>query len=525
MILNNESSTLSPDQVKPIDTSEPPISWSDFCSRIAEPFQNRVLKTGLILLTFSVVVYALFELVADRARVRDTDFLLFMFRYALTVSFSIILIAHGLFRWRSATYAAMRPARWVGLVLWLISAFALNRSFLIFQQSTEWLCWAIVLAAASVAAYGWRDILPIRGRQVLYAALAISWCLFTYQAIYLVELYPTSTIVAVVLGISLHTFIPLALSIVVGKRLWHDAQQEPYLRPWIRLGLLVPLIAIGLFLVGWKIAVNRVDKARMYAATRRTTDLPDWVLAAQQLENNWLTNRLLRSGRVYDKGRFFDGSGWGMGNLSAQDDTKQHDPLVVIASRLFPLSNTSDDEQLKLLRVISNEQHGTEEKFWTGRHLSVKDIVSQVRIWPQFRLSYAEKTIRIRNQQRFGSEEALFTFHLPAGSVVSSMSLWVNGKEEPARLTTVAKADSAYRTVVNVESKVRTRDPSVVYWQEGNRVTVRVFPCQASEDRRVKLGITSPLRFEEGELIYQNPYFEGPDASSSDELVHIDFAE
>jgi XrtN system VIT domain protein len=105
------------------------------------------------------------------------------------------------------------------------------------------------------------------------------------------------------------------------------------------------------------------------------------------------------------------------------------------------------------------------------------------------------------------------------------MSLWVNGKEEPARLTTVAKADSAYRTVVGVESRVVARDPSVVYWQEGNRVTVRIFPCQAREDRQVKLGITSPLRFEEGDLIYQNPYFEGPDASLADELVNIDFTE
>ncbi|QKZ12615.1 XrtN system VIT domain-containing protein [Spirosoma sp. KUDC1026] len=475
MIPNSDFSTSIDEREDDIITSTPPASWSDFRDRLAEPLQNKLFRSGLIMLTISAFTYALFEF--SNSRVRDTNVPIFLFHYVLTVVFSVILIVNGLFRWHSVTYADQRPARWIGLLLWLISAFALNRMLPVFQESTEWLCWAILLAGASVVAYGWRDVLPIRGQQVLYASLATSWLLFTYQAIYIIELYPASTLLSIALGISLHTFVPLALSIGLGQRLWKDARQKPYLRSGVRFGLIAPLTAVGLFLIGWEFAVDRVEKARLHAITRRTTDLPEWVLAAQQLENNWLTNRLLRSGRVYDKGRFFDGSGWGMENLSARDDAKQHDPLVVIASRFLPLSNTSDDEQLKLLRVISNEQHGTEEKFWTGRHLTVQDVVSQVRIWPQFRLSYTEKTIRIQNHQNFGSEEALFTFHLPAGSVVSSMSLWVNGKEEPARLTTVAKADSAYRTVVNVESKARARDPSVIYWQEGNRITVRVFPC------------------------------------------------
>jgi XrtN system VIT domain protein len=519
-----ESFIPADEQVEPITPSTPPITRGSFRARLREPLQNTLFRTGIVTLAFSVVVYGLSDLFLGQQRLQDLQFPLFMLHYGLTLFFSLILLVNGLFRWRSDAYPNQRPARWIGLVLWLISAFALNRCTPVFQQSTEWLCWAVVLAGASVTAYGWRDVLSIRGRQILYAGLAISWCLFTYQAIYIIELYPISALLIIGLGVSLHSFVPLVLSIAVGKRLWHDVQEETYLRPWIRLGLAIPVVAVGLFLFGWNFAVKRVKNAHAYALLRKTSDLPDWVLAAQQLENNWLTNRLLRSGWSFDKGRFFDGN-WDMSSLTALDDVREHDPLVVIASRLYPLKNIPEDEQLQLLKVISNEKHGTEEKFWTGRHLRIQDVVSQVRIWPKFRLSYTEKTLRIRNQQRFGSEEALFTFHLPAGSVVSSMSLWVNGKEEPARLTTVAKADSAYRTVVKVESKVRARDPSVVYWQEGNRVTVRVFPCQAREDRQVKLGITSPLRFEEGDLIYQNPYFEGPDASLADELVNIDFAE
>jgi len=62
-----------------------------------------------------------------------------------------------------------------------------------------------------------------------------------------------------------------------------------------------------------------------------------------------------------------------------------------------------------------------------------------------------------------------------------------------------------------------------VYWQEGNRASVRVFPCRAGDDRRVKVGITSPLQLVDNQLVYQNPYFDGPKAQSATELVSIAF--
>lgn len=364
-------------------------------------------------------------------------------------------------------------------------------------------------------------------QQLLYAVLAFGWWLFAYMAVYVVQLYPISIPLLLAIVLSAHTFVPLAFAIVLGKRLWHDARREEHLRLGVGAGLLMPVAAVALFLTGWVGNLNRIEQTRMEATVRRTSDLPEWVLIAQQLQPNWITNRLLLAGRTFDtanpgRGRFFDGNGWGLTGLTNLDDVKMHDPLVVIATRLFPADALSDADNLKLLNVVNGDRHSTEEKFWTGRHLTTEDVVSQVRIWPQFRVSYTEKTIRIRNQARNITEEALFTVHLPPGSAVSAMSLWVNGREEPARLTTVANADSAYRQVVNVESKAFARDPSVVYWQEGNRVTVRVFPCRAGEDRRVKLGITSPLQFEEGQLIYQNPDFDGPAATSADELINIE---
>lgn len=490
-------------------------------SRLLEPFRDSAFSLGLVMLIVSAGAFGLYDLLGSQ-RQNDGNTVMIMLHYGLAVVFSLVLLING--HWRTARYPERRPARWLGLLLWLVSAYALNREMAVFQESTAWLRWALVIVGTAMVGYGWKETLPVRWQQFLYAVLAFGWWLFAYMAVYIVQLYPISTLLLIALGLSAHTFVPLVLAIVLGKRLWQDARLEEHLRPGVSVGLAVPIVALIVFLTGWVSDVNRIEQTRMNATIRHTSDLPDWVLVAQQLTPGWITNRLLLANRIYDRGRFFDNNDWGLGGLTSFDDVRQHDPLVLIAGRLFPAGALADADNLNVIKVLNGERHNAEEKFWTGRHLTTEDVVSQVRIWPQFRLSYTEKTIRIRNQARSTTEEALFTFHLPPGSVVSSMSLWVNGVEESARLTTIAKADSAYRTIVNVESKVVARDPSVVHWQEGNRVTVRVFPCQAGTDRQVKLGITSPLRLDGSELVYENPYFDGPDAGSADELVSVDFS-
>ena len=536
MNIKTHFSSLRPEADTPI---EPPVDSGMSLpvmprSRLLEPFRQSVFGIGLLMLVLSGGVFLAYDLLSEPRRESGNNNMLFMLHYGLAVAFSVILMVNGFLKFRQQQYADGRPARWLGLLLWLISAYALNREMAVFQQSTAWLCWALVAVGTAMVLYGWKESLSVRAQQGLYAVLAFGWWLFAYMAVYVSQLYPISIPLLIALGLSAHTFVPLAFAVSLGKRLWQDARREEHLRLGIGVGLAVPVLAMGLFLIGWVYDLNCIEQTRQEATIRKTSDLPDWVLIAQQLSSgenksgwnvhSWITDRLLLSNRVYDRGRFFDGNDWGLTGLTALDDVRQHDPLVVIASRLFPADVLSDADQLSLLKVLSADRHGTQEKFWTGRHLTMQDVVSQVRIWPQFRLSYTEQTVRIRNQSRNTTEEALLTYHLPPGSVVSAMSLWINGKEEPARLTTVAKADSAYRTIVNIESKHFARDPSVVYWQEGNRITVRVFPCRAGDDRRMKIGITSPLKVADNQLIYQNPYFDGPGTESANELVSLDFA-
>ncbi len=150
--------------------------------------------------------------------------------------------------------------------------------------------------------------------------------------------------------------------------------------------------------------------------------------------------------------------------------------------------------------------------------------MTHIRLWPALRMAYTEKTLTVGRSDdalagRFSNQEAIYTFQLPEGGVVTALSLWIDGREAKGILTTKGKAEKAYRQIVGVES----RDPSVVHWQEGNTVSVRVFPVPVNGSRMFKIGITAPLHVAKGTLWYDNIFFEGPDAATARELVRLDW--
>ncbi|MEM7660199.1 MAG: XrtN system VIT domain-containing protein, partial [Bacteroidota bacterium] len=119
------------------------------------------------------------------------------------------------------------------------------------------------------------------------------------------------------------------------------------------------------------------------------------------------------------------------------------------------------------------------------------------------------KEIVVSSTDTWGDQEAVYSFYLPEGGVATSLSLWIEGVEQPARLTTKGKADSAYVEIVGVER----RDPALMHWQEGNRLSVTVFPVPAGKSRRFKIGISVPLSGKEGVLHLGEIPFDGPDVS------------
>lgn len=352
-------------------------------------------------------------------------------------------------------------------------------------------------------------------RKVLYFCFGTSTVLWAYYSLYLFWLYPISIPAILFFGLSAHSFIPLILLIAhlkVIKRKWR------FFKVPILSGIITPIALFVCFSLQWHTTVYKIRYAGNDIITSTNDDLPRWVRLGQTINNDWITERLIKGELAYQM-PLSDITFMPQGTNF--QDLARHDPFVLLASLLSPKTDLSEKERIKLLDVLFDARHYTQDRLWAGKNLETVNVVTQARIYPEYRLAYTEKTLTIGNSAQSGrnQQEALYTFYLPEGAVVSSLSLWINDKEEKGYLTSQAKADSAYKTIVGFER----RDPSVVHWQEGNTVKVKVFPCTPKEYRRFKIGVTSPLRSQSNKLIYENIYFQGPSGENASESIQLDF--
>ena len=438
--------------------------------------------------------------------------------YLIAIFYSLWLLTAGKmkFFWKAQQkeFQAHRLLLWV---IWLVSCFALNRPFPIFNESAPWLSVAISLSVTACIAYRFENYLTLFFKNTLYLFLGFSTILWLYAATYLSTLYPISIPALFVFGFSLHSFVPLMLFITHIRILYQNWKS---FKQFILTGLIVPLLIVAYFAFQWHTIVYKIRYTNNDIATKNTEELPSWVVLGQTIGDDWITERVLKGKLIYQipkPGINFLPPDLNNGELS------RHDPLVVIASLFSPKTDLDPADGIKILDVLFDARHYTQERLWSGKNLTTENVITQAKIYPEYRLAYTEKTISIANQSdsQWSQQEALYSFYLPEGSVVSSLSLWINGKEEKGYLTSHTKADSAYKTIVGVES----RDPSVIQWQEGNTVKVKVFPCTTEENRRFKIGVTSPLRSENDKLVYENIYFQGPASDEATETIRLDFSQ
>jgi XrtN system VIT domain protein len=482
-------------------------------------YRDSIWLLGLLFITLSGFLFA-GPVMAPVGFGNDSLFGLFSIHFLLCVVYGIVLLVTGFmrFRWR-ISYGSIRYSL-LWLVLFLISAYALNRELPVFQDSTPWLCGYLVIASAACIAYGLYEELPA-AQYALLAVLGAAFVLFLYLAVYLLPLYLFSAMAFFVLGISLHTFVPLLFVVYLLVLFARQVRTNAH-RLSLAAGIGLPLLFVAYFTQQWHVTVKRLETAQRVMFLSPEVRLPTWVAVGQKLPKDWITERVLKAHLVYDtpqRNREFS-----FMPRNSFDEVRQHDPLVLIADFVSPAPLLETNDRIKILEAFYDARHQAQERLWSGKDLQTVHVATQTRIYPGYRLAYTEKTLTIRNtgyQRRWrnNEQEAIYTFFLPEGSTVTSLSLWIDGKEEPGYLTTRSKADSAYRTVVGVEA----RDPSVVHWQEGNTVSVRVFPCPPTENRRFKIGVTSPLRKENDELVYENIYFQGPNYGDATEDAEVKF--
>ena len=116
---------------------------------------------------------------------------------------------------------------------------------------------------------------------------------------------------------------------------------------------------------------------------------------------------------------------------------------------------------------------------------------------------YTEWTLVFRNDSH-RQREARAEIALPQGSVVSRLTLWVDGEEREAAYSGRAKVKAAYKRVVQ-----RRRDPVLVTTSGPDQVLMQCFPVPPSGGTmKTRIGITSPLVLKQRDHgLLRLPYF------------------
>jgi XrtN system VIT domain protein len=475
--------------------------------------------SGLLLILTSSLVFGITLIYDSRT---DLDAPIFIANYAITViyTFSLLIQAYSKYRWKFSK-SKMSYTIYM-LILWFISAFSLNREITIFQSSTNWLSIYICIATATLLLSTFYNGMAKIGKHVCMLLMGSSVVLFVYYAIYLVPFYALGLMGAIFIGLTIHLLIPLFLVIATLLVSIRSLKAYPKVKYAFISGIILPLVVCSWFTIKWNNLHQKTTAIINHGMLNEST-LPIWTLVSQHLPQSIVTEKMMKSGFVYaipsTNGSWF----WGDFGGTSFAEQKKHDPLVMIASFLIGQPLLDEPDRIKVLKAMYDSRHPAQERLWSGNNLKTETVVSNVKIYPEYRLAFTEKTLSIKNTSKrrwTGNEESIYTFQLSEGSVVSSLSLWINGIEEKARLTTKGKADTAYKTIVGIERK----DPSVVHWQEGNKITVRISPCNTSENRRFRIGITSPLKKDGNRLRYENPSINGPESSAAEETLQISFS-
>jgi XrtN system VIT domain protein len=484
-------------------------------SPLQTPYRRSYL-IGLALILFSFMAYLLQQFLPKS---NDAVFLCFL----LNAIISLFYLGHLWFSFsvrRDPDTQKRNPipyACWVNFVLiFTISAFSLNTMIPVFAKFPWWLSLYVFASAAFLLSFPYLQVLGARTRALFYAIAGSATVLIIYLNLYLLPLWPVSIIGSFFFFLSTHTFVPLFWGLLLVSAFSKDQQflWKPYL-----IGLFTPLLILVFWLYQWHSVQTEIKDIGAKNNLSSQAQLPLHIALAQQLSTHPIADEIALSEHISQ--RFFE-NGFG---INANGERKYHNPLAIIGNLFFGSPNLDQQTAVALINIRRDQRHLTDERLWTGNSLITQSVSTQIKVYPQYRLAYQEKILTIKNQGNISpdvlfvteTQQAYYTFHLPEGSIVTSLSLWVNGKEEKSRLTTKQRADSAFKTIVGVER----RDPAIAHWREGNRVTVSVFPCTTKEDRIFKIGFSSPLKYQPGKLLLENVWFEGPLAKHAREALNI----
>lgn len=402
---------------------------------------------------------------------------------------------------------------------WFIGCFSTNFFFNLFENLPIWVyCTTFLFCFSNFIIYN-----DVKKERINIGAYFINGCsclLILYYAVFLIPISVFSVIGILVIGIGFYGLVPGIVVVVHTLMLSNKLPENKKNVYAFFSGIGMVLISMVLFTVFLNIESKKINKFGITKTFEQNNDLPAYIVISQNLKPNFLNEILLKKGIVYiNTDNFFEFRGLdGLGNKKQYNERKTHDPFLNIAYYFSEDIDLSTDDKINILQSNFDKRLETEEHLWSGKDLITKNIKEDIKIYPKERLAYTEITLNVAcDENSWRQNEAIYSFQLPEGSVATSLSLWVNGIERKGVLTTKEKAKKAYNQIVGVEA----RDPSLMQWKEGNRVTVRIFPVTSELPRTFKCGFTTPLTATNDKITYQSLSIKGPNINNASTVSRI----
>ncbi len=346
---------------------------------------------GLSLLAISTTVFILPELLASKEI--SENFGIFFFHHIITFIYFIMMLVTGKLK-RASTNL---PHVFLFMLIFLVSAYSLNRNIPVFEISVNWVCVALVIYSLTYIAIAFLGFMGNFLKHTVSFILGSAILFFLYLTFYCMPLMPLSLIAFFLLGLSLHTFVPLLFVIFTLIQV-NIMRHEKRAFGWsVISGFALSFLVAVLFAFQWNAIDNSVNKSFQKSLIADNADLPSWAKVAQHFPKNWASERYLKSNLVYstaENGLSDRGFGMPSKNLN---ETRKHDPLVMFASFCITPQRISNADKIKVLEAVYDARHNTQERLWNGQNLHTAAVISNIKIWPGLRLAYTEKTITVSN--------------------------------------------------------------------------------------------------------------------------------
>lgn len=473
-------------------------SEAETSSQFPRFFAKTGHKIGIGWLLFSLAVYCWYSLADHDYSMRD------FISYLAVIQYTVSMI-YGL--WALFTKRDLY-AKAIALSILYVTCFAFNSEIHLFG-AFDWLQTTFMIGTqACLIGLHFLPRLSFVGQRLMLFMAGLSVSYTFHLIVHLVPSIPMATVGIILLGFGIMAYIPVFSFFHFIRMVRTYPLEFSVHKTWFWGGVLLPLLAVVGYLIPYAQFHSQVsDLVGQYEASDKK--LTRALYIRQNADIDYLHEEYLKMEPVTRRGE-----------LGTVSNHATHQPLEEYAGFLVGSLGITDVEKDVIFSSLYEHRHANSPRFWNGEDLQTDHIATTIDVFPEHRIAYVEKVIDVVHNQPGTwrlQQEAVYTFHLPEGAIGTSLSLWINGVEEPARLSTTQKANAAYSGIVGRER----RDPAIMNWLDGNRLSVNVFPVQPDLPRKFKVGFTIPIRMIEERMLLENVYLQGPDMSDGTESVRV----